>query len=74
VSLDIRIPIGLLFLALGGLLAGFGIVTHVTNPEMYAKSLGININFWWGLVMIIFGGAMFHYGRRAVARSASTES
>jgi hypothetical protein len=63
-SLDIRVPIGLLFLSLGGLMAGFGAVTHFTNPAMYAKSLDLNVNLWWGLIMIAFGAAMFHFGRR----------
>ncbi|WP_165063395.1 hypothetical protein [Paludisphaera rhizosphaerae] len=66
-SLDIRVPIGLLFLCLGGLLTGFGIVTHFTNPGIYTMSLNVNINLWWGLVMIAFGAAMFYYGRRGVA-------
>jgi len=73
VSLDIRVPIGLLFLALGGLLVGFGAVTNFTNPGIYEKSLDININVWWGLAMVLFGGLMFYFGRRAVRRSAPTE-
>ncbi|MDG3005827.1 hypothetical protein [Paludisphaera mucosa] len=69
-SLDIRVPIGLLFLALGGLLAGFGAVTHFTNPAMYAKSLEVNVNLWWGLVMIAFGAFMFRLGRKGVKPAA----
>ncbi|AMV37071.1 hypothetical protein [Planctomyces sp. SH-PL62] len=72
-NLDIRVPIGLLFLSLGGLMTGFGAVTHFTNPGMYAKSLDINVNLWWGLAMIVFGALMFHFGRRARA-SASTSA
>ncbi len=33
-NLDIRVPIGLLFLSLGGLLAGFGIVTIATMTQL----------------------------------------
>ena len=75
-NLDIRVPIGLLFLCLGGLLLGFGLVTNFTNPGLYAKSLGMNVNAIWGLVMLIFGAAMFYYGRRAEARTPTppTES
>lgn len=73
-NLDIRVPIGLLFLSLGGLLAGFGLVTHFTNPTIYARSLDINVNLWWGLAMVAFGAAMFHFGRRAVAASAATST
>lgn len=70
-NLDIRVPIGLLFLSLGGLLAGFGIVTNFTNPGMYAMSLNVNVNLWWGLVMIAFGAAMFYFGRRGAAAAAA---
>jgi hypothetical protein len=69
-NLDIRTPIGLLFLVLGALIAGFGVVTHFSDPSMYARSLDVNINIWWGLVMLGFGAAMFHYGRRATLRTA----
>jgi hypothetical protein len=68
-NLDIRVPIGLLFLTLGGLLTGFGVVTHFSNPAIYARSLDININIWWGLAMLVFGAAMFHYGRRATTEA-----
>ena len=67
-NLDIRTPIGLLFLIIGAMLVAFGAVTHFSDPSLYARSLDINVNLWWGLVMLIFGGAMFYYGRRATAR------
>ncbi len=54
-ALDLRIPIGLLFCLLGLLLAGYG---ALTGPEVYQKSLGINVNAWWGLAMLVFGLAM----------------
>jgi hypothetical protein len=25
----------------------------------YSRSLGININLWWGLVVMLFGAVMF---------------
>lgn len=70
-NLDIRTPIGLLFLIIGAMLALFGLATHFNDPALYDRSLGVNVNLWWGLAMLIFGGAMFHYGRRATARSAA---
>jgi hypothetical protein len=54
-SLDLRVPIGLLFGLLGILLAGYGLVS---DPAIYGASLGINVNLWWGLVLVLFGGAM----------------
>lgn len=54
-SLDLRVPIGLLFAALGALLAVYGLVS---DPAIYRVSLGINVNLWWGLVLVVFGMAM----------------
>jgi hypothetical protein len=55
-SLDLRLPIGLLFLLLGALLGLYGLVS---DPAMYEVSLGVNVNLWWGLVMLLFGAVMF---------------
>jgi multisubunit Na+/H+ antiporter MnhG subunit len=60
-ALDLRLPIGLLFGLLGLLLAGYG---AVTGPEVYQKSLGINVNAWWGLAMLVFGLVMLALARR----------
>jgi hypothetical protein len=55
-NLDIRYPIGLLFLVVGAILAIYGMVS---GPEIYAAhSLGLNINLWWGLIQIAFGAIM----------------
>jgi uncharacterized protein YhhL (DUF1145 family) len=53
-DMDIRIPIGLLFIILGVILAFFGIFT-MNDTELYARSLGRNINLWTGILMLIFG-------------------
>lgn len=68
-KLDIRLPLGLLFLIFGLLLAGFGLFG---NKTIYDRSLGIDINLWWGVVMLVFGLAMAVLGRRG-ERSASPE-
>ena len=52
-GLDLRKPIGIFFLILGVILVGHGFLTR--GAEMYAKSLGININLIWGAVLIVFG-------------------
>lgn len=65
---DIRIPIGVLFLALGVILAIYGVATR-SDIALYGRSENIVINLWWGLVMIVFGGAMLYYGSRAHRRS-----
>ena len=56
-GLDIRWPIGLMFTLLGLMLAGFGLATG-GNPDMYKHSLGINVNLYWGLLLLVFGGWM----------------
>lgn len=55
-GLDLRKPIGIFFLVLGFILAGQGLITK--GSEIYAKSLGININLVWGGVLIVFGALM----------------
>jgi len=53
-NFDLRLPIGIMFSLLGAILVVFGLVTR--GGDMYAAhSLGININFWWGLVLLVFG-------------------
>jgi hypothetical protein len=63
-GLDIRIPIGGLFTGLGLLLTGYGLAT-AGQSERYAVSAGLNINLWWGLVMLMFGLALLLVARRA---------
>jgi len=62
-GLDIRLPIGLMFSILGLLLAGYGLVG---DKEIYARSLCLNVNLWWGFVMLIFGLLMLFLGRRGM--------
>jgi hypothetical protein len=70
-KLDIRVPIGLLFLVFGGLLAVFGMAS---DGAIYERSLGINVNLWWGAVMVVFGLAMFVLGRRGQRRAANAST
>lgn len=66
-SLDLRIPMGLMFTLTGLILAVFGYSTN-GDTALYARSLGINANLWWGLVLLVFGLAMFLTGRRRQRR------
>jgi formate hydrogenlyase subunit 3/multisubunit Na+/H+ antiporter MnhD subunit len=63
-DMDIRFPIGLLFVILGFILAVFGLFT-MNDAELYARSLGRNINLWTGLLMLVFGGFMLLSTRKA---------
>jgi len=60
-GLDIRLPIGGLFSILGVLLAGYGLVS---DQGIYERSLGINVNLWWGVALLVFGVVMVGLGRR----------
>jgi hypothetical protein len=70
--LDIRLPIGAMFAVLGTLLTVYGIATFTSEP-LYERSLGMNVNLWWGLIMSIFGAFMIWLGRTGTssARPAS---
>ena len=57
--MDVRLPIGALFTILGLVLASFG---AASNEALYERSLGININLEWGLVMLGFGLVMVVLG------------
>jgi len=60
-NLDLRIPMGLMFTLVGVILTVFGFAT--SGSVIYAKSLGINANLDWGVVLLVFGGTMFLLGR-----------
>jgi len=64
--LDVRWPIGGMFSLIGAILTVYGIVS---NPAIYEKSLGINVNLWWGLVLLVFGLVMLGLAFRAARRS-----
>jgi hydrogenase-4 membrane subunit HyfE len=63
-GLDIRLPLGLIFLIIGAIMALYGAFTW--GGPMYASSMGINLNVIWGAVMLVFGGLMFALSRKKV--------
>jgi len=54
-KLDVRLPIGLMFSIFGVMLVFFGLMA---DRAIYQRSLGVNLNLWWGLVLLMFGAAM----------------
>ena len=52
-GLDIRWPIGLMFTLIGALLVITGLVQ---GPD--ARSLNINIDLIWGIILLVFGVLM----------------
>jgi hypothetical protein len=65
-NVDLRFPLGLLFIVFGGLLTLVGLCT---DRIAYERSLFINVNLWWGLVMLLFGGLMFLFAWRKLRAS-----
>jgi hypothetical protein len=55
---DLRFAIGTMFTLLGVILVAYGIVS---DSAIYANtSLGININLYWGFVLLAFGLFMLY--------------
>ena len=54
-KLDIRIPLGALFCIFGLLLAGYG---ALSDQSLNEHAVGLNINLWWGIVLLGFGASM----------------
>jgi multisubunit Na+/H+ antiporter MnhG subunit len=70
-NLDIRLPIGLLFTLLGGILAAYGLMT---GPETYTRSLGHNLNLSWGLAVLAFGLVFLFLGRRGTSAATPADA
>lgn len=62
-KVDVRIPMGMMFTLMAAVLMAFGLSTK-SNPEIYARSLGMNVNLWCGVALLVFGVAMVIFGRR----------
>lgn len=62
-QLDVRLPMGLLFLLLGLILVGYGLAA---DPAIYAThSLGQNVNVTWGAIFSLFGIVMLILAAKA---------
>ena len=64
-DLDIRMPIGAMFSIFGVILAGYG---FISDPAIYQRSLGLNVNLIWGSVMLVTGIILLYMSRRAGAK------
>lgn len=65
-GLDIRWPIGLMFSLIGLMLVVFGLISG--GSDIYKASLGINVNLYWGLLLLVFGGWMLTMAWRGSKR------
>ena len=66
-EVDPRIATGMFFTLTGTILTAFGLSTR-ENAAVYAKSLGIDVNLWWGLLLLVFGIVVLTLGRRGQMR------
>lgn len=66
-GMDLRLPIGGLFVVLGVILGAFGMITN-GDTAMYERSGGLNINLVWGIVMLAFGALFLVLAQRAAKR------
>jgi drug/metabolite transporter (DMT)-like permease len=65
--LDLRWPMGLMFAVVGAMMTIYGSLT-ASNAKLYERSLGINVNLWWGLVLLVFSALMLAMAYRAGKR------
>jgi hypothetical protein len=70
-GLDIRWPIGLMFSIVGVLMVGYGLATG-SDAELYHRSLDINVNVRWGVVLLVFGAWMLFLAWRGQKQAAET--
>ncbi len=64
---DLRTPMGMMFAFAGAILTAFGLATR-ENAATYQKSLGIDGNLWWGIVVLLLGIVLVQLGRRGQMR------
>jgi hypothetical protein len=67
-GLDIRLPIGIIFTIYGAVLIIYG---ALADPAIFVSSLGVNIDIWWGVAMLVFGLVMVTLAFRASHRNVS---
>ncbi|HXG89526.1 MAG TPA: hypothetical protein VNJ02_14450 [Vicinamibacterales bacterium] len=59
-TLDVRIPAALLFLLLGAVLCGYGVLG---DPVQTQRAGGVDINVSWGAALMVFGAALLVWRR-----------
>jgi hypothetical protein len=56
---DLRLPLGLL-------LGFYGLILIANGVIEGTLVLGVNVNLWWGGVLLLFGAGMLFLARRGV--------
>jgi hypothetical protein len=53
-------------------MTGYGLFTH-GDAELYRRSLDININLVWGILLLVFGGLMLLLASRQKADAGTAK-
>ncbi|MDB6032018.1 MAG: hypothetical protein JWM16_2356 [Verrucomicrobiales bacterium] len=69
-NFDLRMPIGLIFTFYGLVLVLYGLLS---DPTVYKKSLGLNVNREWGLLLLVFGLWMLLMALRAQRKASRSQ-
>ncbi len=64
--MDLRLPIGIFFLLVGLIMVGYGVVSPQDIPHITEK---VNIDLYWGIVLLVFGAPMTIFGWKAEAKA-----
>jgi hypothetical protein len=67
-GLDLRLPLGLMFLALGAILVVVGLIS---DPTIYARTLEVDVNLGWGICLAVFGAGMLWLAHRGAGAAAA---
>ncbi len=65
--LDLRYPIGLL-------LTTYGVILAIEGAIVRATVLGVNVNLYWGLIMMISGLGSLYLARRRSSSASGDKS
>jgi len=65
--LDLRYPIGLL-------LTTYGVILAIQGAVVQATVLGLNVNLYWGVIMMVSGLGALYLARRRSTSTSSTSS
>jgi hypothetical protein len=66
VPLDVRTPAGMMFMVLGTVLMVYG---AISDPAQYDRTMGLNVNLGWGIIMALFGAGLLLWRRFSATAS-----